>query len=274
MATATQSDQPGFLNVDLTGRRVLITAGAAGIGRTIAEAFLDRGARVHVCDIDEAGLDDARSFAASSGLPLTVSRADVSDPRAVDALFAAALDALGGLDVLVNNAGIAGPTAAIENVEPEPLRATLAVDVESMFHCSRRAVPLLRAAGGGSIINMSSVAGRLSYAMRTPYAAAKWGVVGFSRSLALELGPDRIRVNAILPGHVNTTRFKAVYTRRAEAAGVTPEVMRDAVLERVAMRSTVEKSDIANMALYLASPYGAVITGQAISVCAGVEMMF
>jgi NAD(P)-dependent dehydrogenase (short-subunit alcohol dehydrogenase family) len=271
---AAATEGPHFLPVSMEGRRVLVTAGAAGIGRTIAQAFLAAGARVHVCDIDETALADARAFASESGLPLTVSRADVSDPQAVDALFETVAATLGGLDVLVNNAGIAGPTAGIEDVEPEPLRATLAVDVEAMFHCARRAVPLLRAAGGGSIINMSSVAGRLAYAMRTPYAAAKWGVVGFSRSLALELGPDRIRVNAILPGHVNTTRFRAVYTRRAQAAGVPPETIRDAVLERVAMRSTVETEDIANMALYLASPYGAVVTGQAISVCAGVEMMF
>jgi NAD(P)-dependent dehydrogenase (short-subunit alcohol dehydrogenase family) len=142
-----------------------------------------------------------------------------------------------------------------------------------MFHCARRAVPLMRSAGSGSIINLGSVAGRLSFAMRTPYAAAKWGVVGFTKSLALELGRDGIRVNAIMPGHVNTPRFRRVVQRRAETLGVSAEEMERRFLEPVALGRTVEREDIANMALYLCSPFGNVVTGQAISVCGGVEMM-
>ena len=131
----------------------------------------------------------------------------------------------------------------------------------------------MREAGHGSIINLSSVAGRLSFAMRTPYSAAKWGVVGFTKSLALELGGERIQVNAILPGHVNTSRFKAVVARKAAVIGVTPAEVEAQMLGAVAMGETVEPSDIANMALFLSSPFGAAITGQAISVCKGVEMM-
>lgn len=258
-----------FLPVDLAGKRVVVTAGAAGIGRVIAEGFLSAGARVHVCDVDPEALDSAaREIPAMSA-----SRTDVSDPAAVDRMFDDVSGSLGGVDVLVNNAGIAGPTAGIEDVEPDALRQTFAVDLEGMFHCARRAVPMMKAAGGGVVLNLGSIAGRLSFAMRTPYSAAKWGVVGFTKSLALEVGRERIRVNAILPGHVNTPRFRGVAARRAATLGVAPEEMERRFLEPVAMGETVEREDIANMALYLSSPFGAAITGQAISVCKGVEMM-
>ncbi|MFG1348002.1 SDR family oxidoreductase [Xanthobacter autotrophicus DSM 431] len=259
-----------FLPVALAGRRVVVTAGAAGIGRIITEGFLAAGAQVHVCDVDPAAVADA---AGSGEDQLTASIADVADPAAVRALFAEAADRLGGVDVLVNNAGIAGPTAGITDIEPDDLRRTMAVDLEGMFHCARQAVPLMRAAGGGHVINLGSIAGRLSFAMRSPYSAAKWGVVGFTKSLALELGRENIRVNAILPGHVNTPRFRDVAARRAQTLGIPAEEMEQRFLEPVALGRTVEREDIANMALYLCSPFGSAITGQAISVCGGVEMM-
>src|SRR5438105_9591342 len=153
--------------------RVVVTAGAAGIGRTIAATFLADGARVHVCDIDEAALAKCRSE-----LPhVTQRKADVSKLAEVDRLFADVKRELGGLDVLVNNAGIAGPTAKIEDMKPEDWERCIAVDLHSMFYCTRLAMPLLKANGrerGGSIVNLSSVAGRLGFGMRTPYAAAKW----------------------------------------------------------------------------------------------------
>jgi len=258
-----------FLPVDLSGKRVLVTAGASGIGLTIAEGFVARGARVHICDID---VDAIRTV--STAIPqLSTSLTDVSVPAAVGRMFDEIEGRFGGLDILVNNAGIAGPTAGIADIEPADLHQTFAVDVEGMFHCARRAIPIMRAAGGGVVINMSSIAGRLSFAMRTPYAAAKWGVVGFTKSLALEVGREKIRVNAILPGHVNTPRFRAVAARRAITVGVSAEEMERRFLDPVAMGETVEREDIANMALYLSSPFGAAITGQAISVCKGVEMM-
>lgn len=264
------SEQPstGFLPISLTGKRVLVTAGAAGIGRKITEAYLGAGARVHICDVDEASLAESRAQ-----LDVSATLTDVSDPQAVDMMFDVARETLGGLDILVNNAGIAGPTAGIADVEPNELRQTLAVDLESMFHCARRAVPMLREAGGGSIINLSSIAGRLSFPMRSPYAAAKWGVIGFTKSLALELGRENIRVNAIIPGHVNTPRFRRVVAARAASLGISSDEMERRFLEPVALGRTVEREDIANMALYLSSPFGAVITGQALSVCGGVEMM-
>ncbi len=262
-------DAPRFLPVDLTGKRVLVTAGAAGIGQVIAEAFVQAGARVHVCDVDEEAI-----AACGRTLPtVSVSRTDVSDSAAVNAMFDDVEARFGGLDILVNNAGIAGPTAGIAEIGDEALRDTMAVDVEGMFYCARRAVPLMKAAGEGVVINLASVAGRLAFPMRTPYAAAKWGVIGFTKSLAFEVGRDGIRVNAILPGHVNTSRFRGVAARRAATLGVSPEEMERRMLEPVALGRTVEREDIANMALYLSSPFGATVSGQAISVCGGVEMM-
>ena len=259
----------GFLPVDLAGARVLVTAGAAGIGRTIAAAFVARGARVLVCDGVPEALDEVQR--AVPGVAAV--RADVADPAAVAALFVHAARELGGLDVLVNNAGIAGPTARIEDVAADALARTLAVNVEGQFHCARHGVPLLKAAGGGSIINISSIAGRLGFPMRSPYAASKWAVIGFTKSLAIELGETGIRVNAILPGHVDSERFRRVVRTKAEAIGRSFENVRDQFLAPVSLKRNVSAEDIANMALYLSTPFAASITGQAISVCGDVQMM-
>ncbi len=258
-----------FLPVDLSGKRVVVTAGANGIGKVIAEGFVACGASVYVCDIDENAV--ASVIAGNRNILGCV--ADVSDVAAVDRMFDDIDARLGGVDILINNAGIAGPTAGIADISPGDLRRTFEVDVESMFHCARRSVRHMRASGCGSIINLSSIAGRLSFAMRTPYAAAKWGVVGFTKSLALELGREKIQVNAVLPGHVNSSRFRGVAARKAALIGVSPAEVEAQMLDPVAMGETVESSDIANTILFLCSPFGAAITGQAISVCKGVEML-
>lgn len=258
-----------FLPVDLTGYRVLITAAGSGIGKVSAEAFLARGARVYVSDIQPEPLTS--TIAATEGLEGSV--VDVTDEQAVARMFDDALDKLGGLDVLINNAGVPGPTSGIEKVTPEQVEATLAVNVKSQFHCSSRAVGAMREGGGGSIINMSSVAGRLAFPNRTPYAAAKWGVIGFTKSLAMEVGRDNIRVNAVLPGHVEGERFRGVWTRRAAEDGLDPEEVFGQLFERTALGRPVAVEDIANTQLFLASPFGAAISGQAVSVCGGVEMM-
>jgi len=245
------------LTVDLAGLRVAITAGAGGIGRVMADSFRARGADVFVSDIDDAAL--ARS--GHDGVP-----ADAGIPADMDRFVDAAVDWLGGLDVLVNNAGIAGPTAKVEDVAPDALEATLRIDLAAMFYTARRAVPALRKAGGGSIVNLSSAAGKFGFALRTPYAAAKWGVVGLTKSLAIELGPDGIRVNAILPGLVEGPRQTAVLQGKAAAQGVSTEEMRAGALATTSLRCFVTPHDIANLALYLCSPFGATISGQALSV--------
>ena len=249
------------------GLRVIITAGAAGIGRAFAETFVGAGAKVFVCDIDAAALDAMKRALPQVGSVV----ADVADPAQVDAMFAAAALFLKGLDVLINNAGVAGPTARVEDISVDEWNRTIAVDLNGMFYCTRRAVPLLKAAGGGSIINLSSVAGRLGYAMRTPYSSAKWAVVGFTKSLANELGPSNIRVNAIQPGLVDGERLRNVIRSKAKALNMSEQEFEAQLVSRVSLRRMVSAQDIANMALFLATPAGANISGQALSVCGNVE---
>jgi NAD(P)-dependent dehydrogenase (short-subunit alcohol dehydrogenase family) len=249
------STQP--LTVDLSGLRVAISAGAAGIGRVMADCFAARGARPFVCDVDAEAL---------AACPHPAMRADMAEAAECEGFVAAAAAHLGGLDVLVNNAGIAGPTARVEDVTPEALDATLRIDLAAMFHCARAAVPHLRAAGGGSIVNLSSAAGRFGFPLRSPYAAAKWGVVGFTKSLSIELGPDRIRVNAILPGLVAGDRIRRVIEAKAQAQGVSFREKEAELLRDVSLRCYVTQHDIANMALFVCSPFGATISGQALSV--------
>jgi NAD(P)-dependent dehydrogenase (short-subunit alcohol dehydrogenase family) len=250
------------LTVDLGGYRIAISAGANGIGKVIADSFSQCGASVVVSDVDERAL-------ATCGHPGI--RADAGNPADCDAFVDFAVGHLGGLDVLVNNAGIAGPTALVEHVTPAELDATLRIDLAAMFHCSRRAIPALRANGGGAIINLSSAAGRFGFPLRAPYSAAKWGVIGFTKSLSIELGPDGIRVNAILPGPVDGPRIRAVIKAKAEAEKVSENEMTERMVATTSLKSFVTQQDIANMALYLASPFGTTISGQAISVDADMQ---
>ncbi len=257
------------MEVSINGLRVLITAGAGGIGRAMTDVFHQAGARVHICDVSQSALDDAMK--AFPGVTGTI--ADVSKLDDVEQLFADVRSRLGGLDCLINNAGVAGPTGKVEEIDVTDWERCIAVDLNGMFYCTRLAVPMLKKASGGSIINLSSAAGRLGFPFRTPYAAAKWGVVGFSKSLSMELGEDKIRVNAIQPGVVEGERQDEVIANKAKAVGISFEEQRKISLERVSMQQMVSPYDIANMALYLASPVGATITGQALSVCAGTEML-
>ena len=181
----------------MTGeQRVLITAGAGGIGKCLARTFGREGSRVHICDMNENALE--QMLAANRGA-ITGTIADVSDPEAVDRLFDDVRSELGGLDVLINNAGVAGPIGPVEDISPEAWRRTIAVNLDGQFLCARSAVPLLKSAGGGCIINMSSTAGLGGCPNRAPYVASKWAVIGLTKTLAMELGIFGIRVNAICP---------------------------------------------------------------------------
>jgi NAD(P)-dependent dehydrogenase (short-subunit alcohol dehydrogenase family) len=249
------------------GLRVLVTAGAAGIGRAVVEALMAAGARVHLCDVDDSALIEI-----AAALPaISASRADVSDEGDVDRLFADLQANLGGLDVLVNNAGIAGPTAAIEDIDPADWRRCLDVDLTGQFLCVRRAVPLLKAEGEGVIVNLSSAAGRLGYAFRTPYAAAKWGVIGLTQSLAKELGPHNISVNAILPGIVQGPRIGRVIAARAAQLGLSYAEMEKQYLDKVSLRRMVTPQEVAAMVVFLVSAPGRAVSGQSLGVCGNVE---
>ena len=257
------------------GLRVLVTGGASGIGLVIARAFVDAGSRVHVCDASQQAVDallEAESQMECNAITATL--ADVSDQAAVERVFADVDAQLGGLDVLINNAGIAGPTGGIDELDATAWEQTVDVNLNAQFYFARRAVPLLRhAKEGGTIIALSSVAGRLGYAYRTPYAAAKWAVVGLTKSLAIELGPSNIRVNAIQPGIVKGPRMERVIAARAEQLGLTYEQMEKEYLAKISLRRMTTPEEVAATALFLCSPGGSGISGQAISVCGNVEAL-
>lgn len=254
---------------DLAGCRVMISAGASGIGLAIARAFVEAGAQVHICDVSEEMLHAAQADLAGIG----IFKADVSDAAQVDAWFTHALAELGGLDVLVNNAGIAGPTAGIADVSVEDWDRVMAVNVRGQFLCIRRAMPALQVSSRAAIINLSSVAGRLGYPLRTPYAASKWAVIGLMQSLAIELGEYDITVNAILPGIVESERVKEVVAAKARTRGISDEAMQAEVLSHVSLQRMVPTADIAETALFLASRAGRSITGQCMNICAGVQTL-
>jgi NAD(P)-dependent dehydrogenase (short-subunit alcohol dehydrogenase family) len=251
------------------GLKVLVTAGGGGIGRAIAEAMFRAGARVHVCDVSQETLAKLKKARPE----ITSSIADVSKDADVDALFADVKRELGGLDVLVNNAGIAGPTGPIEEMSPTDWRRTIEVDLVGQYLCAHHAVPMLKKSKNAFMVNISSAAGRFGYAFRTPYAAAKWGVVGLTHSLAKELGPDGIRVNAILPGIVAGPRIEKVIAARAETLGIGYKEMEKQYLDKVSLRRMVTAEDVANTVMFLCSPLGHNISGQAIGVCGNVEAL-
>lgn len=257
------------MNLDINGLRVLVTAGANGIGLAIARAFVSEGARVHICDVDDAALTALQQ----SDPALTSSRCDVSDRSAVETLFKDAQRALGGLDVLVNNAGIAGPTAKVEEMHPEDWDRCVSICLTGQFNCTRLAVPLLRQSTNASIVNISSAAGRLGFAMRTPYAAAKWGVIGFTKSLSIELGPDNIRVNAILPGLVAGDRQRRVLEAKAQQRGISYAEMEKIAFSYTSIKDYVTPQQLADQIVFMCSPRGRTISGQAISICGDTGML-
>jgi NAD(P)-dependent dehydrogenase (short-subunit alcohol dehydrogenase family) len=255
------------MDIGMRDKHVLVTAGTQGIGLAITEAFLAAGAKVHICDVNEAFLANARKRLPS----VSQSHTDVSDVVQVDAMFDTLKARWGTLDVLINNAGIAGPTAKVEETDIAGWQQTIAVNLTGPFLCTRRAVPLLKAAGGGSIVNLSSAAGRLGFPLRTPYSASKFGVIGLTKTWAMELGPAAIRVNAILPGIVAGERQESVIAAKAASYGIGHEAMRQQLLAKVSLRKMVTAQDIANQILFICSPAGASISGQSLSVCGNVE---
>ena len=251
----------------LDGQRALITGAGSGIGKVMAQHFEKAGARIWICDADTNNLEQSlKENPDWNGTPC-----DVSDENQVDQLFKEMSDSFGGLEILVNNAGIAGPTAPVEEIDPGEWRRSVGVNLNGAFYCTRLATPLLKNSPKASIINISSVAGRLGFARRLPYASTKWAMIGFTESLAKELGSYGIRVNALLPGIVEGPRIEGVFQARAESEGVPYEEVRDRVLNNVSMKRMVSAGDVAEMAVFLCSEAGKNISGQSISVCGNVE---
>ncbi len=258
------------MEMSLSGKRAIITAGGAGIGRATATAITACGGTVCICDIDGEALAETR--AALPDVHTIV--ADVSNQNSVSDLFDEAIEWLGGLDILVNNAGIAGPRKRIEDIQSLEIEKTMAVNLYGHFFCASHAVPYLKRAGGGSIVNISSVAGRLGYAGRTVYSASKWAIIGLTKSLAIELGSSRIRVNALCPGAVDGQPLRRAIEARAQATGLDIAEVLDQYLRQASMRMLVSAEDVAHMVVYLCSTWGDRISGQAIGIDANTEFLF
>jgi NAD(P)-dependent dehydrogenase (short-subunit alcohol dehydrogenase family) len=250
-------------------QRVMITAAAAGIGGSIAKAFAAQGAKVHICDVNE----DALAAFRKENPDIAATMVDVANEGEVEAWFDDALDDLGGLDVMVNNAGIKGPTAPVDDIDFADWRDCLAICLDSHFLCARRAAPVMKAQGSGSIINLSSTAGLYGFGNRTPYAAAKWAIIGFTKSLAVELGPHNVRCNAICPGAVRGDRINRVIHGEAEQRGVEFSVIEKEMVGSQSISRFVEPEEIADMCLFLASPAAKMVNGQAIAVDGHLETM-
>lgn len=251
------------------GQKVAITGGGSGIGLAIARRLYAEGAQIAICDVNADALESV-----SSELPGTLTTVcDVSQASDVGRFFALIEAEWSGLDALINNAGIAGPTGGVDEITPDEFETCLRIGLLGQFNCAHFAVPLIRKNGGGSIVGMSSVAGKYGYAYRTPYSATKFGVVGLCQSLAKELGPENIRVNAIQPGFVSGPRMEGVITDRARQEGVPVETMRESYLSKVSMRRMVTEDDVANTVAFLLSPAGANLSGQNIAVDGNVETL-
>jgi NAD(P)-dependent dehydrogenase (short-subunit alcohol dehydrogenase family) len=253
MATSINSQ-----DFSLNGLRVLVTGGGSGIGKAIADAMTHAGARVVVCDVN------------NSTKPNYV--CDVSNSRDVDAMFAAIQRDLGGLDVLVNNVGVPGPTARVDEMDADAYDECVRINLGGTFRCTKAAVPMLLKTCG-SIINISTSAGIFGYPLRSPYVAAKWGIIGLTKSWAMELGADGVRCNAICPGSVSGPRMDGVIEREAAATGVSPQSIRTGYENQVSMKTFIDATDIAAAAVFLSSPAARFITGQVLPVDGNIETM-
>ena len=236
-------------------KRVLVTAGGSGVGHAMATGFDAAGFDVWVTDVDEAAL---------AAVPSNWSavRCDASNEAEMVALFAR----LDGLDVLCANAGIAGPTALVEDIDLSEWQQCVSVNLEGAFLASKYAAPMMKAAGSGVITITSSTAGIYGYPNRAAYSAAKWGMIGLMKTLAMELGPFGIRANAICPGAVEGPRMEGVLEREATAKGMTRDQVYEGYAVGTSMRAFVTAKDIADMAVFLGSGSARMVSGQVISV--------
>jgi NAD(P)-dependent dehydrogenase (short-subunit alcohol dehydrogenase family) len=243
-------------------QRVLITAGAAGIGREIARAFAATGSQVFVCDIDEKALEQL-----SKELPGVTARVcDMASRVQIERMVPEAVACLGGLDVLINNAGISGLTLPVDQMPPDAWDKVIAVNLTAMFDVTRLSIPHLKQSKSGCIINLSSIAGRFGFANRSPYAATKWAVIGFTKTLSIELGEWGIRANAIAPGAVAGERIERVFAGRAQIGGKTLEVVRAEAIAQQSIKTMVDPRDIAQLAVFLASDAAKSISGQVLPI--------
>ncbi len=248
-------------------QRVIVTAGGSGIGRAIAQRFLDTGAQVHICDVAPDTLD--ATLSAHDGLRGSVT--DVGVPADVERLVAEASAWMGGVDVLVNNAGIGGPRAALEDISYEDWDRTITVNLNGMFYCIKNVAPLMKAQQNGCIVNISTASAKVALPLRSPYVASKVGVLGLTHTVAREYGPFGIRCNAILPGLIDNERGRNILTNHAQEKGVSFEEAEQDFLKFISLRAWIDPAEVGNLAVFLASHTGRHITGQNIGMDGNVE---
>ncbi|MBN9509471.1 MAG: SDR family oxidoreductase [Alphaproteobacteria bacterium] len=246
---------------------VLVTGGADSVGRVMAEAFAARGDRVHICDVQPDAL--ATTLAANPGMRGTL--ADVGDPAALARTVVEATDWLDEISVLVNNVGIGGPRASIEDIALEAWERTLAVNVTAMFHAMKLVVPGMKRRGGGAIVNFSSGSTRTRLPGRSAYVVSKFAVEGLTLNAARELGPHGIRVNAILPGMIDNARMQGIVAAKSRETGRPLDAVEADYLRFISLRKKTQPADLAAMVLFLASDAGRLVTGELIAVSGNLE---
>ena len=239
-------------------RKVFISAGGSGIGRCIAEAFLKQGDDVFVCDINQQSLQQFKH----DYHQLQIAYCDLGQMNAIQPMFETAMQALGGLDILVNNTGISGPTVAADELSFEDWTQVLNLNLNSTFMMTKLAIPYLKQSNSGVIINLSSIAGRMGYPFRLAYSTSKWGIIGFTKTLSMELGAFDIRVNAVLPGAVDGERVQRVLQARADAMNISLEEVTQNALANQSLKQFVNPKHIADLCVFLASDSASSISGQ------------
>jgi 2-hydroxycyclohexanecarboxyl-CoA dehydrogenase len=256
----------------IPGSAAAITGAGAGIGRQIADHLTSAGVDVAINDLDEAALADARTELNDNEGDLVTRQDDASDPAAASELVETAVDQFGGLDVLVNNVGVAGPTKPAEEIERREFMGTLEVNLGTMFSTTKAAIPALREGDTGRIVNISSMSGKRPLRARTPYTTSKMGVIGFTRTLAVELAESDVTVNAVCPGSVEGPRLDAVIEGQAESQDRPYEEVEREFRNVSPMNEFVSASDVADTVLYLCSRRAERVTGQDLNVTAGIVM--
>lgn len=247
--------------------RIVITGGADGIGLGISDAFAASGAQIAVCDVRPEAIERVRQLRPSFAAEV----ADVSDPASITAFIEDVLRVHGPIDVLINNVGVAGPHAFVEDIAINDWDETLRTNTSGMFYAAKAVVPQMKARGSGSIINVSSVGTQTLPPKRAVYNTSKWAVEGLTRTLSRELGPFNIRCNAILPGVMDNERMERIMRRRAADENRSFAEVRNEYLQCSAMKSLISVEDIGEMAVFLSSSKARYVTGQLISVCGGIQ---
>lgn len=258
-------------DLTISGEHAAITAAGSGIGRQIADHLSSAGVDVAINDVDEEALDEAETALADNDGEIVTVAGDASDPEDMERFVDHAVDAFGGLDVLVNNVGIAGPTKPCEDITHEEFMGTLSVNLGGAFNTTTVAIPHLRE-DGGRIVNISSMSGKRPLRDRTPYTTTKMGLIGFTRTLAVELAEDDVTVNAICPGSVDGPRLRRVIEGQAESQGRSNEDVEQEFREVSPMNEFVQAEDVADAVLYCCSDRADHVTGQDLNVTAGIVM--